>query len=515
MSRRILDETTKSVFASDDYLYMDSATDGATKITPDNLVRNTTVAQQLAQHIADAEDDVEQITSDIEDIQTDLSDLRSDLGDLSELDTTDKSSIVNAINEVASDSSGSGLTADIKTALLQIAQKVAYIDDDGQDYYDDLYDALYAVTAISLNTNSISLQSIGATSQLTATTTPAGGNVTWSSSNTSVATVSSTGLVTSVAYGSATITATAGSVSATCSVVVAQATCTGITATYTQSGTVYDTDTLDSLKTDLVVTASWSNGTTSTLADTDYTLSGTLAEGTSTITVTYGGKTATFTVTVDVDSSLTTSAYITVANETLTDGYINDNGEVTSASNNYFIDKYYNALPIAITNGDDIERFDIIRTAYYDTNYSFISRDYQQGGSYIKEVSESSAVYEKIGWQGTAPTFICLLNDAMDNSLFVNAGKTLDSSGNLTDESIQNTTDLLPIDNGCDKWFIYSNNANNTIKIAFYDSSGNFIIRVYKSNGYACGDIPATAVYYRVSKGTNFSTTYHVLMKGI
>ena len=164
-----------------------------------------------------------------------------------------------------------------------------------------MYDALYAITAITLNTNSVTINTIGGTSQLTATTTPEGGSVSWSSSNTSVATVSSSGLVTSVAYGSATITATAGSVSATCSVTVAQATCTGITATYTQSGTVYDSDTLDSLKTDLVVTASWSNGTTSTLADTDYTLSGTLTEGTSTITVSYGGKTTAFTVTVTVD----------------------------------------------------------------------------------------------------------------------------------------------------------------------------------------------------------------------
>jgi hypothetical protein len=129
-------------------------------------------------------------------------------------------------------------------------------------------------------------------------TTVAGGNVTWSSSNTSVATVSSTGLVTSVAYGSATITATAGSVSAMCSVVVAQATCTGITATYTQSGTVYYNTNLDALKSDLVVTASWSDGTTTTLNASDYTLSGTLVEGTSTITVSYGGQTDTFSVTV-------------------------------------------------------------------------------------------------------------------------------------------------------------------------------------------------------------------------
>lgn len=71
-----------------------------------------------------------------------------------------------------------------------------------------------------------------------------------------------------------------------------------ITATYTQSGTVYDTDSLDSLKADLVVTANYDNGTSETV--TTYTLSGTLAEGTSTITVSYGGKTTTFNVTVSV-----------------------------------------------------------------------------------------------------------------------------------------------------------------------------------------------------------------------
>lgn len=69
-----------------------------------------------------------------------------------------------------------------------------------------------------------------------------------------------------------------------------------ISAVYTQSGTVYDTDTLDSLKSDLVVTALMSDQTTRPV--TDYTLSGTLTEGTNVITVSYGGKTTTFTVTV-------------------------------------------------------------------------------------------------------------------------------------------------------------------------------------------------------------------------
>lgn len=113
----------------------------------------------------------------------------------------------------------SGISDDVKVALLQIASKVAYIDDDGQDYYDALYDALYPPADL-----------------------------------------------------------------------------VSISAVYTQSGAVYDTDSLDSLKSDLVVTAHYSDQTTQTV--TSYTLSGTLEVGTSTITVTYAEKTTTFTVIV-------------------------------------------------------------------------------------------------------------------------------------------------------------------------------------------------------------------------
>ena len=69
-----------------------------------------------------------------------------------------------------------------------------------------------------------------------------------------------------------------------------------ITAVYTQSGTVYDTDSLDALKADLVVMAHYQDGTSETV--TDYALSGTLSAGTSVITAEYRGKSATFTVTV-------------------------------------------------------------------------------------------------------------------------------------------------------------------------------------------------------------------------
>lgn len=192
--------------------------------------------------------------------------------------------------------SGTGLTEEIRQALLQIARKVAYIDEHGQTYYNNLYDALYAIQAITVSPTRLGLRTLGATSQLIGATVPSGGTITWTSSNPAVATVSDTGLVTSVSYGTATITAASGGKSATCSVIVAQAQLESITAVYTQSGTVYDTDTLDSLKPDLVVTAYYDNQTSA--AVTDYTLSGTLTVGTSTITVSYAGLTDTFSVTV-------------------------------------------------------------------------------------------------------------------------------------------------------------------------------------------------------------------------
>lgn len=117
-------------------------------------------------------------------------------------------------------SGGSGLTGDIKQALLACFQKVAYIDENGQDYYDALEAALYPPANLSY-----------------------------------------------------------------------------ITAVYTQGSTViYNTDSLNSLKTDLVVTAHYDDSSSETVSS--YTLSGTLSVGTSTITVSYGGKTTEFTVVV-------------------------------------------------------------------------------------------------------------------------------------------------------------------------------------------------------------------------
>ncbi|MFO7658305.1 MAG: Ig-like domain-containing protein [Bacteroidales bacterium] len=84
--------------------------------------------------------------------------------------------------------------------------------------------AIIPVTGVTVSPTSASVNT-GATTQLTATVAPSNAtnkNVSWGSDNTSVATVSSTGLVSGVAAGSATITVTTqdGSITATCAVTV-------------------------------------------------------------------------------------------------------------------------------------------------------------------------------------------------------------------------------------------------------------------------------------------------------
>ena len=196
---------------------------------------------------------------------------------------------------------GSGLTNDIKDALLKIAEKAVYVDDGGQTYYNDLLEALYPTVRYSV-TNTLS----GCATSNDATTAVSGSSYSATiTANTGYsltgATVSVTmdGIdITSTAYNNGVISIASVSGDIVITVTAVAITLTGINAAYTQSGTVYDTDTLDSLKTDLVVTAHYSDSSTQTVLAADYTLSGTLMVGTSAITVTYGGKTTTFNVTV-------------------------------------------------------------------------------------------------------------------------------------------------------------------------------------------------------------------------
>ena len=82
-------------------------------------------------------------------------------------------------------------------------------------------EALVAATGITVSPSTKSVAA-GDTAALTATLAPTGarGTISWTTSNAAVATVNSSGVVTGVSAGSATITASSGSFSASCAVTV-------------------------------------------------------------------------------------------------------------------------------------------------------------------------------------------------------------------------------------------------------------------------------------------------------
>lgn len=198
-----------------------------------------------------------------------------------------------------------GLTEEIKQALLDCFEHVAWTDEHGQDYVDALEAALYPPAELA-SISAVYTQSGTVYTTDTLDSLKTNLVVTAHYSDSTTETVTTYTLSGTLTEGTSVITVTYEGKTTTFNVTVtAPATLSSITAVYTQSGTVYDTDSLDSLKSDLVVTAVYSDSTTQTVASTDYTLSGTLTKGTSTITVSYGGKTTTFTVVVSQELYVT------------------------------------------------------------------------------------------------------------------------------------------------------------------------------------------------------------------
>lgn len=200
--------------------------------------------------------------------------------------------------------SGSGLTDEIKQALLACFENVAWINADGHTYYDALAEALngsgtvyYSVTnSLTDCTTSNGASRVAEGDRYTAKLSTASDYVL-----TSVKITMGGNDVTNVSYSGGTISIpnVTGDIVITAVATQRVANLTSISAVFTQGGnTIYATDSLDSLKQYLVVTATYDDSSTATVASNDYTLSGTLTEGTSTITVSYGGKTTTFNVTV-------------------------------------------------------------------------------------------------------------------------------------------------------------------------------------------------------------------------
>ena len=166
------------------------------------------------------------------------------------------------------------------------------------------------VTGVSLNKNSLSL-TVGGKDTLIATVAPTNASnqkVNWSSSNDKIASVDSSGNVTAVAQGSATITATTedGQKTATCSVTVTQGNVpvTGVTVSPTSStvainGTLQLTANVQpSNATNKAVTWTSSNNSIATVDANGKVTGKAVGSATITATTTDGKKTASCTVTV-------------------------------------------------------------------------------------------------------------------------------------------------------------------------------------------------------------------------
>ena len=192
--------------------------------------------------------------------------------------------------------SGGGLSLTEKHLILQLFGKSAYLEDGSADYA--ALSALWTGTSHSVTwegsgyTKSNSNIIVEDGESFTSTITANNGKTIESVS------VTMGGETVQGAYSSGTVTIPNVTGDIVITVTTAQLTVSSISAVYTQSGTVYTTDSLDSLKDDLVVTATFMDSSTAVIPSTDYTLSGTLLVGTSSITVSYGGKTTTFNVTV-------------------------------------------------------------------------------------------------------------------------------------------------------------------------------------------------------------------------
>jgi uncharacterized protein YjdB len=172
-----------------------------------------------------------------------------------------------------------------------------------QGTYSDIgaYEYVYSTATLSVTPSTATLN-VSETTQLTASET-----VTWSSSDTSKATVNSSGLVTAVAAGSATITATTSDNRTSTSVITINVPVTAITVTPATVSIVAGN--ISQLTASETSTWTSSDITKATVSSTG--LVTTIASGTVTITATASGnRTATSTFTITAPASSTTCGVI-------------------------------------------------------------------------------------------------------------------------------------------------------------------------------------------------------------
>ena len=204
-------------------------------------------------------------------------------------------------------------------------------------------------TGIKATPETSTLYGLNGTVKLSANVMPSNATnkaVTWSSRNTSVATVSSDGTVKAVGYGTTVITATTvNGLTSNCTINVKKEEVTSLTiATKPTKTNYYVGDTLNTAG--LTLKAAYNNGTTQTITG-GFTCTPTALStaGAQTVTVNYGGKTATFTVNVQ---DVTLSGIAIASSPSKTSYYVGDTLDTTGLK---LTATYNNGTTQTITSG--------------------------------------------------------------------------------------------------------------------------------------------------------------------
>ena len=204
-------------------------------------------------------------------------------------------------------------------------------------------------TGIKATPETSTLYGLNSTVKLSANVMPSNATnkaVTWSSRNTSVATVSSDGTVKAVGYGTTVITATTvNGLTSNCTINVKKEEVTSLTiATQPTKTNYYVGDTLNTAG--LTLKAAYNNGTTQTITS-GFTCTPTALStaGVQTVTVNYGGKTATFAVNVQ---DVTLSGIAIASNPTKTSYFVGDTLDTTGLK---LTATYNNGTTQTITGG--------------------------------------------------------------------------------------------------------------------------------------------------------------------
>ena len=204
-------------------------------------------------------------------------------------------------------------------------------------------------TGIKATPETSTLYGLNGTVKLSANVMPSNATnkaVTWSSRNTSVATVSSDGTVKAVGYGTTVITATTvNGLTSNCTINVKKEEVTSLTiATKPTKTNYYVGDTLSTAG--LTLKAAYNNGTTQTITSGFTCDVSTLSTaGAQTVTVNYGGKTATFTVNVQ---DVTLSGIAIASKPSKTSYYVGDTLDTTGLK---LTATYSNGTTQTITSG--------------------------------------------------------------------------------------------------------------------------------------------------------------------